>query len=66
MTIIINYYNILFQDIYHKIMIKKKRFSLNSGTNFIVLRSDHPSGSHTHSLSLTSEIVWKSLHFDDT
>jgi len=37
--------NILFQNTHHKIIIKKKRFSLelDSETNFIMLRNGHPS-----------------------
>ena len=57
---------ILFQNTHYKIMIKKMFFFEFGNYNFIVLRSSHPFGYMSPSIILdTSEIVRKSLQFDD-
>ena len=54
--------NILFQNILHKIMIKRKSFSLNSGINFIVLRNGHSSGLRTTILDFWNRTKIATLH----
>jgi len=54
--------NILFQNTHNKIMIKKKLFP-EFGNKFHSASKRSPA--YHHSTCLTSEIIWKPLHFDD-